>query len=284
MLLWPSQRRFLVNAVFTSAALPASALRWLTSPPADAPATSGIRKVGRADIDAIRELTHSYREMDNRLGGGKLRSTIVSYLDDHVSRLLTTGNYREETGRQLAAACGELSQLAGLPTTATSTAWPSGTSPRRWPMRGTPVTRLLRRRSSLPRRTRRSTWPGQMRRSTSPEPPRLRPSATGRPPCSLNAWSWKLTGTPPATTRTPAVPRSLGQSGHLTAQPAKMTRCGSPGREMTVDPGGGHDVWLPLGERQRPGGAAGPNRSSRTIPPPGYRPPRMPSSDWKWQA
>ena len=31
------RRRFLVNAVFTSAALPASALRWLTSPPASAP-------------------------------------------------------------------------------------------------------------------------------------------------------------------------------------------------------------------------------------------------------
>ena len=108
------RRRFLVNAVFTSAALPASALRWLTSPPAAAPAASGIRKVGRADIDAIRELTHSYREMDNRLGGGKLRSSVVSYLDDHVSRLLTTGSYQEETGRQLAAACGELSQLVGF--------------------------------------------------------------------------------------------------------------------------------------------------------------------------
>ncbi len=104
------RRRFLVNAVFTSAALAASAF---TSPSADAPAASGMRKVGRADIEAIRELTHSYREMDNRLGGGKLRSTIVSYLDDQVARLLTTGSYREETGRQLAAACGELSQLAG---------------------------------------------------------------------------------------------------------------------------------------------------------------------------
>ena len=31
------RRRFLVNAVFTSAALPASALRWLTSPPAALP-------------------------------------------------------------------------------------------------------------------------------------------------------------------------------------------------------------------------------------------------------
>ena len=41
------RRRFLANAVFTSAALPASALRWLTSPPADAPAASGTRRVRR---------------------------------------------------------------------------------------------------------------------------------------------------------------------------------------------------------------------------------------------
>jgi hypothetical protein len=105
--------RLLVNAVFTAAALPAAALRWLTSPPAGSPYASGTRRIGAADIDVIRELARSYREMDNRLGGGKLRSSIVSYLDDHVSRLLITGSYQEETGRQLAAACGELSQLAG---------------------------------------------------------------------------------------------------------------------------------------------------------------------------
>lgn len=107
------RRRFLVNAAFASAALPASALRWLTSPPADAPTADGSRRVGRADIDAIRELTLSYREIDNRLGGGNLRVAVVTYLDNHVSGLLTSGSYREETGRQLAAACGELSQLAG---------------------------------------------------------------------------------------------------------------------------------------------------------------------------
>ena len=107
------RRRFLVNAAFTSAAVPASALRWLTSPPADAPAGHGVRQVGQADIDAIRELTLAYREMDNKLGGGKLRPAVVSYLDDHVSQLLLAGSYRQETGRQLAAACGELSQLAG---------------------------------------------------------------------------------------------------------------------------------------------------------------------------
>jgi hypothetical protein len=107
------RRRFLINTAFSSAALPASALRWLTSPEAGAPSAAGTRRVGRSDIDAIRELTASYRELDNRLGGGKLRAGIVSYLDEHVSRMLTGGNYREETGRQLAAACGELSQLAG---------------------------------------------------------------------------------------------------------------------------------------------------------------------------
>ena len=107
------RRRFMANAAFTAAAVPASALRWLTSPPADAPSGHGVRRVGQGDIEAIRELTFSYREMDNRLGGGKLRPAIVAYLDDHVSQLLTAGIYREETGRQLAAACGELSQLAG---------------------------------------------------------------------------------------------------------------------------------------------------------------------------
>ncbi len=107
------RRRFLVNGVFAGAALPASALRWLTSPHADAPASSGSRRVGQADIDAIRGLTQSYREMDNRLGGGSLRSALVSYLDDDVTHLLTAGSYSGDIGRQLAAACGELSQLAG---------------------------------------------------------------------------------------------------------------------------------------------------------------------------
>ena len=108
------RRRFLVNAAFAVAAMPASALRWLTSPLASAPAGSGPARVGKADIEAIKDLTHSYRELDNRLGGGRLRTVILSYLDDHVSHLLINGCYREEAGRQLAAACGELSQLVGF--------------------------------------------------------------------------------------------------------------------------------------------------------------------------
>ncbi|HUK69270.1 MAG TPA: hypothetical protein VLW50_11045 [Streptosporangiaceae bacterium] len=48
------RRRLLVNAAFVAAALPASALRWLTGPPVSAPAGSGPARVGRADIEAIR--------------------------------------------------------------------------------------------------------------------------------------------------------------------------------------------------------------------------------------
>ena len=107
------RRRFLVNAVFASAACQPPRFAGSPARPPRARQLTGSRRVGRADIEAIRDLTHSYREMDNRLGGGKLRAAIVSYLDDHVSCLLTSGSYREETGRQLAAACGELSQLAG---------------------------------------------------------------------------------------------------------------------------------------------------------------------------
>jgi hypothetical protein len=65
---------FLADAVFSSAALPASALRWLTCPRAETPVSSGPRRIGQADIDGIRDLAQSYREMDNLLGGGRLRS------------------------------------------------------------------------------------------------------------------------------------------------------------------------------------------------------------------
>jgi hypothetical protein len=65
-----------------------------------------------------------------------------------------------------------------------------------------------------------------MRRSTSPEPPRPQPSATAQQPCSPSAWSWKLTGMPPATTPMLAASFSPKQRRHLTARPAKMTRRG----------------------------------------------------------
>jgi len=178
------RRRFLVSAAFSAAAMPGSALRWLTSPQASAPTSSGKRQVGRADIDAIRELTLFYRELDNRLGGGQLRGTIISYLDDHVSGLLTNGSYKEEAGRQLAADGGELSQLAGW------VAYDSGEHgvaqrylTQALAYAGTRAITAWAPRSSPRKLTRLCTCPGRAKPSTCPAPPRPLQSGTDRRPC-----------------------------------------------------------------------------------------------------
>jgi hypothetical protein len=224
------RRRFLVNAVFTSAALPASALRWLTSPPAAAPSASGARKVGRADIDAIRELTRSYREMDNRLGGGRLRSSVVSYLDDHVSRLLTAGSYQEETGRQLAAACGELSQLAG---------WVAYDSDEHGLAQRYLTQALAYSRHADDHALAAEVLAAQAHQALYLARPdeavdlaRAAQAAAvrhGSPTLLTECLVMEAHGhTPRATTRTPAAPPSPGQNRPSTAPPAKTTRRGSP--------------------------------------------------------
>ncbi|MFC7101793.1 hypothetical protein ACFQQB_15770 [Nonomuraea rubra] len=45
----------------------------------------GTRRVGRADIAAIHEVTRSFGELDNRFGSGRVRSSVVKYLDTAVS-------------------------------------------------------------------------------------------------------------------------------------------------------------------------------------------------------
>ncbi|WP_327089677.1 hypothetical protein OIE66_03380 [Nonomuraea sp. NBC_01738] len=89
------------------------AVRWLTSPQESRPTGGGGRRVGGADIAAIHEVTRSFGELDNRFGSGRVRSSVVKYLDTAVSPLLKEGSYGEATGRQLAAAAAELTRLAG---------------------------------------------------------------------------------------------------------------------------------------------------------------------------
>ncbi|MEU6717624.1 hypothetical protein ABZ897_39680 [Nonomuraea sp. NPDC046802] len=107
------RRRFLIDSAFAIGAGSVGAVRWLTSPPEGRPAGTGTRRVGRADIAAIHEVTRSFGELDNRFGSGRVRSSVVKYLDTAVSPLLKDGSYGESTGRQLAAAAAELTRLAG---------------------------------------------------------------------------------------------------------------------------------------------------------------------------
>ncbi|WP_084959347.1 hypothetical protein [Thermoactinospora rubra] len=111
------RRRFLLDSTFAIGAGSVGAVRWLTSPP-DRPPDSrptggGGRKVGKADIAAIHEVTRSFGELDNRFGSGRVRSSVVKYLDSAVAPLLRDGSYGEATGRALAGAAAELTRLAG---------------------------------------------------------------------------------------------------------------------------------------------------------------------------
>lgn len=107
------RRRFLLDSTFAIGAGSVGAVRWLTSPGEPKPTGGGGRRVGRADIAAIHEVTRSFGELDNRFGSGRVRSSVVKYLDTAVSPLLNDGSYGEAAGRQLAAAAAELTRLAG---------------------------------------------------------------------------------------------------------------------------------------------------------------------------
>ncbi|WP_326825461.1 hypothetical protein [Streptosporangium sp. NBC_01756] len=107
------RRRFLIDSTFAVGAGSTGALRWLTLPLESRPAAGGARRVGMADIAAIREVTRSFGELDNRFGGGRVRSAVVKYLDTAVAPLLSDGSYSGNTGRLLASAAAELTRLAG---------------------------------------------------------------------------------------------------------------------------------------------------------------------------
>ena len=115
--LWRSdleRRQFIVDSVFAAGAYATSAIRWLTAPPAriSLPVKS-IRQVGRADVEAIREVTQTFYRLDNLFGGGRARLTVVRYLHDEVGPLLHDGRYSETVGKDLFSAAAELTRLAG---------------------------------------------------------------------------------------------------------------------------------------------------------------------------
>jgi len=107
------RRRFLKESAVAVSASSAVALQWLVRPVPDSPSGTGHRQVGKPDIDAIQQVVRSYRELDNRLGGGRVRGAVVHYLNSEVTPLLTEGRFNAETGARLAAAGAELAQLAG---------------------------------------------------------------------------------------------------------------------------------------------------------------------------
>jgi hypothetical protein len=115
--LWRSdleRRQFIIGSVFSAGAYATSAIRWLTAPPnAISLPARPARRVGQADVEAIREVTRTFLRLDNLFGGGRARPTVVRYLHDEVAPLLREGQYSEPVSRELFAAAAELTRLAG---------------------------------------------------------------------------------------------------------------------------------------------------------------------------
>ncbi|MFC9993234.1 hypothetical protein [Nocardia sp. NPDC127526] len=114
--LWRSDvehRRFLQDTSYAVAVYPAASMRWLTLPGPEHPVScESSRRIGQTDVDAVRTMAAAFRDLDNKVGGGKVRSTIVQYLHSSVSPLLR-GSYNERIGRQLFGSTAELVRLAG---------------------------------------------------------------------------------------------------------------------------------------------------------------------------
>jgi tetratricopeptide (TPR) repeat protein len=83
---------------------------WFSAQPSP---QSSTRAVGMTDVQVIREMTQTFRRLDNRFGGGHARSAITNYLASDVLPLLREGRYRSDVRRELSGAVAELDQLAG---------------------------------------------------------------------------------------------------------------------------------------------------------------------------
>ncbi|AZK94719.1 MULTISPECIES: hypothetical protein [Streptomyces] len=113
--LWRSdvgRRDFLSGASVAASALVEPSRDWLiTGADAQVARNAGAR-VGSADVEAVRAMTHALTDLDHRFGSGHIRPVVVHYLNSVVSGLLS-GSYRESVGRELFAAVARLTELAG---------------------------------------------------------------------------------------------------------------------------------------------------------------------------
>lgn len=71
------------------------------------------REVGPADVETLRAMTRTFRQLDNRFGGGHARATVSQYLVSEAVPLLRGGRFRDGVRRELFGAVAEMNQLAG---------------------------------------------------------------------------------------------------------------------------------------------------------------------------
>jgi transcriptional regulator with XRE-family HTH domain len=106
------RRRQLLTTGWVAGAFALPAMRWLTAPLDEQPRGDGDRVVGEPDVEMIRRLTATFRGLDNQYGGGRIRESVVRFLDAEVTPALR-GRYDRRTGAALFSAAAEATRVAG---------------------------------------------------------------------------------------------------------------------------------------------------------------------------
>lgn len=65
------------------------------------------------DVSVLLETTNAFRQLDNRFGGGHVRSAVAAYLIDEVEPALQVGRFSRGVRRDFQRASAELNQLVG---------------------------------------------------------------------------------------------------------------------------------------------------------------------------
>ncbi|AQT75022.1 tetratricopeptide repeat protein [Streptomyces sp. fd1-xmd] len=105
------RRRDFLGATFTTAAVGLPLAYDHEAVAATLRAPEGGATIGLREVTTVRQLTETFRSVDERMGGGHGLSTITAYLTDTVAPMLT---FRFATATVRAAAFGAAAQLACL--------------------------------------------------------------------------------------------------------------------------------------------------------------------------
>ncbi|MFJ2649009.1 sporulation protein [Streptomyces sp. NPDC087420] len=98
---------------FAVSAFTTPVTRWLVTPADETADHDGGRRVGRADLDELREAADDARRWDSKYGGGNWKAdSVTACLQERAAPLLR-GSFSDEVGRELFSVTGELSRLAG---------------------------------------------------------------------------------------------------------------------------------------------------------------------------
>jgi hypothetical protein len=75
--------------------------------------TAGAPSVGRADLEAVRDMVSIFSRVDQRRGGGHARTAVVQYLTSDVARYLRGHFADDQVRREMFSAASELAYLSG---------------------------------------------------------------------------------------------------------------------------------------------------------------------------